>query len=303
MLALNLPLISTLQPDWRIILAGVRIDELPIPGLTADDFTVPAMKDGTTYQLTVAQILGIVLGAAPEHLDTLEELANALADDDNFASTVSAAIALKANASDVTAALALKANAVDLTNGLNAKINTADIATLAQILAGTAGKVLTSDIVASRKGASAWVNLNGLSATLFNSIPSTATRLKLMLKSASLNTADNLLVKLGTAGGLVSSGYESSTYSVANAATSQLDSTSGFLVRIASADRIATGTFLMERESTGDWFFQGGARVNDQTATYSIGRVSLGAISQLQVSATTGNFDGGQAKLEWESQF
>ena len=49
---------------------------------------------------------------APASLDTLNELANALADDANFATTIQNQLALKASITYVDSQLALKANQI-----------------------------------------------------------------------------------------------------------------------------------------------------------------------------------------------
>lgn len=61
------------------------------------------------------------VGAAPEQLDTLNELAAALGDDPNFAATITAELAKKANKDDVTAELAKKASTAQLSSLNNSK--------------------------------------------------------------------------------------------------------------------------------------------------------------------------------------
>lgn len=80
---------------------GIRIDALPVTVLPTVEHEIPAMKDGTTVKLTVAQIIGLLSDSAPETLDTLNELAAALGDDPNFATTVLSSLALKADQSDL----------------------------------------------------------------------------------------------------------------------------------------------------------------------------------------------------------
>lgn len=83
---------------------GIRIDELPIEFAPDADHMVAAIKDEVTTQFSIAQIIELaravivaqILGGAPAQLDTLDELAAALADDANFAATITAALALKA---------------------------------------------------------------------------------------------------------------------------------------------------------------------------------------------------------------
>ena len=78
--------------------------------------SVPTASAGTsTTQIAStafvqAAVAGIV-ASAPETLNTLDELAAALGDDPNFATSVTTAIGLRATTSDVNTALALKADA------------------------------------------------------------------------------------------------------------------------------------------------------------------------------------------------
>lgn len=76
---------------------AIRIDALDATVLPSRDYVVPAMRDGLTVKLTIGQILDLLVGAAPGALNTLEELAAALADDENFAATVTASLATKAS--------------------------------------------------------------------------------------------------------------------------------------------------------------------------------------------------------------
>lgn len=80
-------------------MAGIRIDALPVTGSPDADFEIAAMKDGLTVKLTVGQILGLasalIVGDAPEGLNTLDKLAAALGDDDDFATTIANALAGK----------------------------------------------------------------------------------------------------------------------------------------------------------------------------------------------------------------
>ena len=283
---------------------GIRIDDLPPSGFTLADFVIAAMHEGATYQLSLAQVLELVTGAAPGQLDTLAELAAAIANDDDFAATMTAALAGKADAASTAAAIALKADATALTAGLATKINTADIATLTQILAGTAGKVLTADVVASRKGESAWINLNGLAATTFSGLPSNVTRMAARFRGVSMNTAAQILLRLGTSGGIVSTAYESGSVGVSTGSSAHVDGPTGFVMRVDDAARFASGHFLLERESSGDWYVSGNSRTVDIVGTFTYGRRGDlgGTLTQVQFLTSAGLFDAGQVKLEWEAR-
>lgn len=75
----------------------------------ADTSAIPTnnnqLTNGAGYQTAadVNAIVEAVVGAAPEALNTLDELAAALGDDANFAATVTSELAKKANASEIVA--------------------------------------------------------------------------------------------------------------------------------------------------------------------------------------------------------
>ena len=67
-----------------------------LPGTDLSDYTTYAYV--TTY---VSGAIANLVGSAPSTLDTLKELANALGDDPNFATTITTELGTKANSSDV----------------------------------------------------------------------------------------------------------------------------------------------------------------------------------------------------------
>ena len=79
------------------LLAAIKTVDGPGSGLNAD--TV----DGKHYAQIVTDIVAEVTGAAPATLDTLNELAAAMGDDPNFATTITAAIAAKLGTNDKAA--------------------------------------------------------------------------------------------------------------------------------------------------------------------------------------------------------
>ncbi len=74
-----------------------KISDLSATVIPDGSYEFPASKDGVTAKLTVQQVIDLtteaVLDGAPESLNTLNELAAALDDDANFASTVVGQIA------------------------------------------------------------------------------------------------------------------------------------------------------------------------------------------------------------------
>jgi hypothetical protein len=90
-----------------------------VPTQAAVDYSTRAASSAF-----VAAALASLLDSAPGTLDTLNELAAALGDDPNFAATVTALIAAKADDAATTAALATKADDAATTSALAGKLDT-----------------------------------------------------------------------------------------------------------------------------------------------------------------------------------
>jgi hypothetical protein len=90
---------------------------------------------GTAATTAVAN----VIDTAPAALDTLNELAAALGDDANFASTVTASIATKADDTATTTALATKADDAATTTALATKADVTTVTAIEDFLNGNAG--------------------------------------------------------------------------------------------------------------------------------------------------------------------
>lgn len=93
----------------------VQINELPAVASALNDHEIPAQRGGQTVKLTAQQlatfIIAIVTDSAPTTLDTLNELAAALGDDPNFATTVTNALANKQPLDAMLTALAALSSA------------------------------------------------------------------------------------------------------------------------------------------------------------------------------------------------
>jgi hypothetical protein len=98
--------------------------------LAASDATTKADQAEADAKAYADQVVASTVDAAPAALDTLNELAAALGDDANFASTVTTSIATKADDAATTAALATKADDAATTAALATKANTSDLSSI-----------------------------------------------------------------------------------------------------------------------------------------------------------------------------
>lgn len=97
---------------------AVTISNIPDNEITAAKLHTTAIQDKLGYTpasaATVASQISALVNSAPTTLDTLNELASALGNDASFATTVTNALAAKANTSTVNSALAAKADTSSL---------------------------------------------------------------------------------------------------------------------------------------------------------------------------------------------
>lgn len=82
---------------------GIKIEELDPTVLPSLQHRIPTMKDGVTVYLTVGQIIDLLVGTAPEALDTWGELVAQIQANQGGLTTLLADVALKAYTSQVLA--------------------------------------------------------------------------------------------------------------------------------------------------------------------------------------------------------
>ena len=96
--------------------------------------TIPSLT-GYATETYVDTILSDLIDAAPATLDTLNELAAALGDDPNFATTVSTTLGLKANSADL-ATVATSGDYTDLINTPTVPVDVSDLTDTTNLLSG-----------------------------------------------------------------------------------------------------------------------------------------------------------------------
>ena len=135
----------------------------------------------------------------------------------------------------------------------------------------------------------------------FTGIPSWVKRITVMFNGVSTNGTSDLLVQLGTSGGITSSGYRSS----ASQGTSSASSTAGFILTasLASADT-SDGIVTISLLGSNAWSASS-ALANGASNTVRIGAggVTLGGtLTQLRITTAGGvnTFDAGTINIQYE---
>ena len=134
----------TLQ-DSNNNIVSIGYNGVRIPNKTASDL-LNAGGSTTPISNIVTQVQAAIVDSAPETLDTLNELAAALGDDPNFATTVTNQIAQKADKTTATTSADGLMSAADKAKLDSVTIQDGDIvASGFRITNGTANEVLTAD--------------------------------------------------------------------------------------------------------------------------------------------------------------
>lgn len=138
----------------------------------------------------------------------------------------------------------------------------------------------------------------------FTSIPSGVRRVNILFDAVSLDGSGHILVQLGDSGGFETSGYDSTSATLADgAAIAVTDHTAGFIVRLAAASGAVTGSMSIEilAVSTFNWVSRHSCKTGTQIVASGGGSKALSAeLTQVRVTRNGGSFDGGTINVSWE---
>lgn len=126
-----------------------------VPDLPANEASTK-VANANFVRTVVAQLVA----SSPAALDTLNELATALGNDPNFATTITNALAGKADSAATTAALATKADATATTAALAGKAATSHTHTALQVAGGPAFSVYLNATQTVSNGVATKIALN-----------------------------------------------------------------------------------------------------------------------------------------------
>ena len=167
-----------------------------------------------------------------------------------------------------------------------------------------AGQVVTyvTGEIATKYGTLA--NTTSGTAFDFTGIPAGVSEITLTLRNVRLSGADDLLIQIGPAAGIVTTGYASSGGAL-NTAAGLSTSTSGFVTRRTSTDQEVSGVLTLKRESVGSnsWISAHSMSTvgTARTALVGGGNVALaGQLTQLRLTRVgSSTFDLGSANISW----
>lgn len=134
----------------------------------------------------------------------------------------------------------------------------------------------------------------------FENLPTTITEIVIMFDGVSLSGTDDVLVQLGTSGGVGASGYDSASL---NAGSSGVTSTAGLIINAIAAANGLTGLMTIRRMEGNLWVANHTMRnASGATATISIGagetQAFALAVNRVRITRTgTDTFDAGAIRI------
>ncbi|CAB4139969.1 hypothetical protein UFOVP397_5 [uncultured Caudovirales phage] len=135
----------------------------------------------------------------------------------------------------------------------------------------------------------------------FTGIPAGVRRITVMFNGVSTNGSSNLLVQLGTSGGVTTTGYQSAIHQFSN---SNASSTAGFILTSSISTAAQNwGSMIISNVSSNTWVEQCGIAVFGTSGTSGGGGVTLAAVlDRVRITTVNGTdiFDAGSINVAWE---
>lgn len=190
----------------------------------------------------------------------------------------------------------------------------ADAATTATTVSGTVsnsatgGALLTPTALAQgTQGYTLQAEVATTSGTSkdFTGLPSWATKIYVMFHAVSTSGGQNLLIQLGDAGGIETTGYYSSAVSTGTSGTASTNDTTGFvLAATVGAGNTFSGLviFTLQKASTFTWVMNGNLH-HTGVVHLSAGDKSTSQITttiRITTVGSTDTFDAGAVSVAWE---
>jgi hypothetical protein len=165
---------------------------------------------------------------------------------------------------------------------------------------GTSGELSWQTVSTSNLTRVATQSATGSSIT-FGSLPSTVRKITILLNNVGASGTDNLLIRVGTSGGLITTGYTSRSQFADASSTSGSTATNGFLHWQNSGSVESAGAIELFNIADDVWV-EKGITSSSGALLFSAGVVDAGAqVTQVAIQLTGANtFDAGSFGLFYE---
>ena len=147
------------------------------------------------------------------------------------------------------------------------------------------------------------ITTNGASSYEFTGLPASAKSIRLMFRNVSADDSNGqVLVRLGTAGGYVSSGYAMTMHAFINSTVQASPATTSFPLFASGAGPYAhTGIMDLSEIAANVWVESSQVKASTTISIIGSGDISLGAeLTKIQILVSAGLFDGGTVNILYE---
>jgi hypothetical protein len=124
-----------------------------------------------------------------------------------------------------------------------------------------------------------------------------------MFNGVSTNGTNQLLLQIGTSGGVVATGYVGGGQQIAGSPTSSTSATGFLAFQAVAAANTHTGIFVIQNITGNTWVFSGSASRQDGVMGLSAGSLALAAVlDRVRITTVGGTdaFDAGTVNILWE---
>ena len=133
-------------------------------------------------------------------------------------------------------------------------------------------------------------------------VPAGCTRITILFNGVSCTTVNDVLVQLGDAGGVETTGYLSTTAMTGSGGNNSTDSTAGFNIRVSAIANAIIGTMVLIRTSGNTWIGSHSARA---VAAFGItgggNKTTSAEVTTLRVACSgASTFDAGAVNVVME---
>jgi hypothetical protein len=182
-----------------------------------------------------------------------------------------------------------------------------ELATDAEAQAGTdtARAITPANMKAAQIVFGTSVSASGTSVD-FTGIPSWAKRVIVMFLGVSTNGTSPVIVRLGTSGGVETTGYTGTAITLSSAANTVGNFTVGFGPTAAAAASIVTGKFVLDKYSSSLNTWVCGAMIAGEDAAYQYSitgrKTTADVLDRVRITTAGGTdtFDAGTINISWE---
>jgi hypothetical protein len=137
----------------------------------------------------------------------------------------------------------------------------------------------------------------------FTGIPSWVKRITMTLQGVSTNSTSNLLIQLGTSGGIVSTNYLGGGQSITSG-TATTSSTAGFTSRttVGGAAGLTNGQLIITKLSSDVWVASGVMNQGANGLTWAGAVTGVGTVDRVRLTTVNGTdtFDAGTVNILFE---